>query len=427
MIKQKLTSLEIGNDRRVVALGMTGTELWVSPSLMGLSPGSPTVSGDGDYVFLTHNTIGGTVGHFSILDGETGDLFFTQTFDSAPFAPLGIFLNPAEGYYDGGQNNRNDILVWSVQPKPNDTAVGPGVMFAFQMPIGFNGDKTELGYTRLGDDVKDFQAIQKPVLADEGRSLFWGTSRSQFRGWVGQQGVDRFRFDRARTAYVAFTRGFPAMQAVYATPAISNNPETRMLFCGTATTEFVKMTSDFLNETVTVTTGTIIKSSAHVSPDDLYVYYLEMDGNLHQASTTDLSDKWTLNLKDTTEGEFALNKAGTMLYVADASGLLQALRVGDAPTEAPSLAPSHLATSVPTTSPSSKQGVTANPTRSPHGSNPSPTSMAPNLEPRIATENPTNDGGSTGGTTPTGHPVPSEANHLRVAAFLFAFLPLLWF
>lgn len=414
------------NDRRVVALGMTGTELWVSPSLVGTSPGSPTVSGNGDYVFLTHNSIDGSVGHFSILDGESGDLFFTQSFDSAPFAPLGIFLNPAEGYYDGGQNNRNDILVWSVQPKPNDTAVGPGVIFAFQLPIGFNGDKTGLGYTRLGDDVKDFQAIQKPLLADEGRSLFWGTSRSQFRGWVGEKGVDRFRFNRARTSYIGFTRGFPAMQAVYATPAISNNPEKRFLFCGTATTEFVKMTSDSFNETMTVTTGTVVKSTARVSPDDLYVYYLETDGNLHQASTTDLSDKWTLNLKDTTEGEFVLNKAGTMLYVADASGFLQALRVGDVPTEAPSSAPSGLASSVPTSSPTGKAVVTGSPTRAPRGSTPVPPSMAPNVEPRTATENPTNDGGSTGGSTPTGNPVPSEANHLRVAVIGFVFLPLLW-
>ena len=218
------------------------------------------------------------------------------------------------------------------------------------------------------------------------------------------------------------------MQAVYATPAISNNPDKRFLFSGTASTEFVKMTSNFFNETKTVTTGTIVKSAAHVSPDDLYVYYLEMDGNLHQASTTDLSDRWTLNLKDTTEGEFALNKVGTMLYVADASGVLQALRVGEAPTEAPSSAPSGLAISVPTSSPTGKVVViTGNPTRGPHASTPRPPSMAPNVEPRTATENPTNDGGSTGGSTPTGNPVASEANHMRMALIGLAFLPLLWF
>ena len=146
------------------------------------------VSNDGAFVFLTHNSAEETVGHFTILNGETGEIFFTQSYDDAPFAPLGIYHNPETGYYDGGQNNRNDIMVWSVQPKPTDTAVGPGATFAFQFPVGFDGVGSDnLGFTKLGTTVKNFQAIHKPAFADGGRTLYWGTSRSQFRCWIGEE------------------------------------------------------------------------------------------------------------------------------------------------------------------------------------------------------------------------------------------------
>lgn len=397
---------------------MDGQELWVSPSLQGLSSGTPVVSSDGAYVFLTYNSDGGTVGHFAILDGANGDIFFEQSYNDAPFAPLGIFHNPAEGYYDGGKSNRNDIMVWSVQPKPTDNVVGPGITFAFQFPIGFAaGGVTGLSYTRLGEDIKDFQAIQKPVFADEGRSLYWGTSRSQFWCWVGEQGIDRYRFNRARTSLIGFTRGIPAMQAVFAPLALSKDPANRLVFGGTAATEFVKMSANFTDNTV-VRTGALVKSTAHVSPDDAFVYYLETDGILHQASTLDLSDEWILNLGGTTEGEFALNNDGTMLYVADASGLLQALRVGDVPTEEPSSSPSSLPTSGPSLRPTT--GRTTFPSGSPVAATPAP-AISPVTTPTFAeaTNLPTLE-------TSVPPIDSSSANHVQVTIVAMTVLSLFW-
>jgi hypothetical protein len=83
------------------------------------------------------------------------------------FAPPGIHHGPAEGYYEGGENNRNDILVWSGQPRPDDAAVGSGMTSASQFPIGFLGEANGVGYTILGVEVLDFQA-------NDGRSFVLG-------------------------------------------------------------------------------------------------------------------------------------------------------------------------------------------------------------------------------------------------------------
>lgn len=329
---------------------MFGDELWVSEDLEGIVSGTPVVSEDGNNVFLTHNSDDGTVGHFTILDGLSGGTFHTEKNNDAPFAPPGIHYAPREGYYDGGENNRNDVIVWSVQPKPDDETVGPGATFAFQFPIVFPGNAGDVGYTQLGTDVRDFQAIQKPVFTNEGRSMYWGTSRSQFRCWIGEEGLNRYRYSRPRTANIGFSRGSPAMQAVFAPLALSNRNTSLFLFGGTAANEFVRLNFDFSNEVLIGTVG-LVKTEAHVSPDDAYVYYVEFNGNLHQASTEDLMDSWVLDIRVPVEGEFALSKDGTILYIADVTGHVQALRVADIPTEAPSDAPTDLPTTAPSGSP----------------------------------------------------------------------------
>lgn len=161
---------------RVIAVSVYGEELWVSDDFEGIVSGTPVLSEDGNFVFFNYNSNRETVGHFTILEAFNGTTFHEEGYH-APFAPLGIHHAPGEGYYDGGQFNRQDILVWSVQPKPLDEEVGDGKTFAFQFPIVFDGVTSYgLNYTELGTAVRDFQAIQKPVFANEGRSLYLGTS-----------------------------------------------------------------------------------------------------------------------------------------------------------------------------------------------------------------------------------------------------------
>ena len=164
---------------------MNGQELWISSPLEGVSS-TPVASEDGNFVFLTHNSDFESVGHFTILDSRNnGTVLFSQTNGTNPFAPLGIYHNPQpEGNFDGGEKNKNDLIVWSVKPKFDDATVGKGATFAFQFPIDYDftnpanagtigGTNTTgllqqaLAYTQLGE-VRDFQSIVKPVFANGG-------------------------------------------------------------------------------------------------------------------------------------------------------------------------------------------------------------------------------------------------------------------
>ena len=374
---------------------MLGEELWVSEVLEGVASGSPVASNDGQYIFLTHNSGGGTEGHFTVLNATLGDVFFTQRNQEAPFAPVGIHHQPAEGYYDGGEGNTNDILVWSVQPRPSDTVVGDGMTFAFQFPLEFVGNSNDgLTYTILsfqGLEVRDFQTIQKPVFANEGRSLYWGTSRSQFRCWAGEEGNNRLRFSRARTSAAGFTRGSPAGQAVYAPLALSNDETNLSLFGGSAAREFVRLNGSNCADNIMIATTSVVHAQAHVSPDDAFVYYVEFAGILHQASTSDLMDSWIFNIGAVEGGSaLAMKEDGTVIYVADVAGTIYAIQVAEPPSMAPSSSPSFTPSEVPSESPTGAPSASV-PSSSPSTSLPTvlPTS-SPSLEPTSApTKEPT--------------------------------------
>jgi len=102
-----------------------GNELWVSPPIAGTAPGSPVVSDAGDYVFLTVNAEGNTVGNFVCISALDGSIFFEDPNVNTPYAPIGIFHSPIEGNYDdeNGRLNNNDFLMWASAPNPNDATV----------------------------------------------------------------------------------------------------------------------------------------------------------------------------------------------------------------------------------------------------------------------------------------------------------------
>lgn len=351
----------------VAAVSLLGEMLWISDSFAGIASGTPVASEDGGYIFLTYNSASGTVGHFSVLDANSdGVELHSQENSEAPFAPPGIFHAPEEGYYEGGENNRNDIIIWSLTNKPDDKVVGGGAYYAFQFPIGFTGSADGIAYIQLGQDIRDFQAIAKPVLTNGGRSMYWGGTRSQFFAWVGEADRDRYRFNKVRTAGAGFSRGEPKFQAVYATPALSSDPLEPLIFGGSAANEFVRLNHNF-TEKLNVTTSSIILAEAHLSPDDSVVYYAEFNGQIHQASSEDLMDVWMFDLGLPVEGEFALKADGTALYIADITGFIYTFRLADHPSDAPSFGP----TSQPTASPS------AGPSRVPSSAPSSPPSLRP--------------------------------------------------
>jgi hypothetical protein len=340
----------------------------------GIPAGSPVVSNDGEYVFLTHNANFESVGYFSTLWAGPGNgtLFYSRSNETSAFGAVGIFHNPSEGYYDGdnGLNNRNDMIMWCQQPKPDDQSIGAGAMFGFQFPVGFTGDAADFEYFQLGDEPRDFQSGRPPVMANEGRSAYWAISRSAFWAWVGEGTNGRGKFNRGPTGNVGFTRNDAfAGQAPFATPALSSDSAAPFVFGGSAHLEFIRLNFDYTQQVV-VATESHIMASAIVDPEDRAVYYVESNGMVHQVNFDSIGDIWTYTLGFGVEGEIALHPNGRALYIADTRGLITALQVAEIPqTTAPSVFPTDIASESPSKAPAVP---TESPTSSPTGSTPAP-------------------------------------------------------
>jgi hypothetical protein len=354
---------------------MEGNLLWISDALDGIAEGDPLISSDGGYVFLTHNEFDPdadiSTGHFTILEGNsTGSVFYTDsTDDDRAFGPPGIYHMPVEGNYDPiitgaavseGENNGNDFLMWSQTPKPSDTSIANGFIYGFQFPRTFSGNATDIGFFPLGDFERDFQSNTPPVITNEGLSAFWGVSRSGFQGWNDK------RFSRARSVAIGFTRNIDfAGEAVYAAPALSNDGPDPIIFGGSASNEFVRLDAEFASPVV-VPTEALIMSKAVVDGEERAVYYVEMNGNLHQADVDTLADIWNYTVNFAVEGEMALSPNSDVLVIADRRGVIRGLQVAEIagtespsefPSDMPSMAPSGDETVAPVAGPTSGESV----------------------------------------------------------------------
>ena len=360
---------------------MTGNLLWTSPDFEGVPAGSPVISDDGEYIFLTHNTNNGTVGTFSILSASSdGELFYTERNETAPFSPPGIYHNPAEGFYDGGEGNTNDIVVWSFAITDSSNSVS-GAKFAFQFPIGFDGTTTGVGYTLLDEALTAYRSNTAPVITNSGYSMYLGATNSQFFAWLGAAGSDANMFDGVASAAVQFSLNEDVSRlAVLASPVLSSDPVQPMLFGPTAHKEFVAMDYDFSN-TVVVDTVTLVSAEGRVDPFDRVVYYAETNGMVHQADADTLQDLWTFQTSHpAVEGEMALSADGSVLYVSDVLGEVFAISVTNT-----SLPPD--STPSPDTAEPSAMPVVGTPTSSEPSSFPiaSPISAPPSSAPAAGT------------------------------------------
>jgi hypothetical protein len=298
-----------------------------------------------------------------------------------------------------GENNQNDFLMWSQTPKPSDISVANGFMYGFQFPRDFSGNASDVAFFELSSAEVDFQSTTPPVITNEGFSAYWGVSRSSYRGWTNK------RFTRARSASKGFARNlnFPG-EAVFAAPALSNDGPDPIIFGGSATAQFIRTTVDFANPTVIATTS-LIMSKAIVDRQERAVYYVEMNGNLHQANFETLADIWNYTLNFTVEGEMALTTNNDLLIVADKRGIIHALEVVEIPaTDSPSEFPSDMPSMAP--SKEGENGVpTGAPVSAPSGAPVSTSSGAPVAVPTA----PPTDASSPPAGTPTAT-LPSAAN-----------------
>jgi hypothetical protein len=324
-------------------------------------------------------------------------LFATNETD--PFSPIGIYKNPSEGYYDGGEGNQNDMLIWSFDTSGTATQAEAGAMFGYQQPLGYAFDGVGLEVLELGG-VREWQASTAPVLTNFGRSMYWSNTRASVRGWVGAANEDATRFSRGRSSTLSLARGTPPLISAYASPALSSDEISPMVYGPGAAAEFY-VTNTTLGDEVRIATDGLVYSPAKVSPDDAYVYYVTVNGLLYQADAMTLVERWRFTISGNVEGDIAMNSAGTMLYVGTTSGDLYGLEIAtdlsstSAPTAAPSTsrAPLALSSSAPSSSPSVSAAPTgAEPTTSVPSDMPSdvPSSIpSVSAEPTGATMEPT--------------------------------------
>eukprot|EP00980_Cylindrotheca_fusiformis_P005427 scaffold1157_cov122-Cylindrotheca_fusiformis.AAC.19 len=408
----------------VVAVGMDGTKLYESPELAGLNAGTPVISNDGNYVFLTHNSGDRQTGYFTILT-DSLEVVVTQPHSNGPFAPPGIYHSPAEGFYDpitegstlaDGTGNTNDIIMWSLTLTDFTPPVDEGQLFGFQFQPGFEANPSLAEYFPIGGNDRAFRTITPPLITNQGRSAFWPASRSQYFCFIGKEGMDRARFNKGPNIKEDFggTRNsdFPG-QPIWSLPAIFDAGNETVVFGGTAVPEFFRMNIGFNSEddfevewsVNKKQTSTFIYAAPALDPMQRAVYYVESDGavgTVHQANIETLDDLWAapLTIENGVSSEIALNKDGTVLYVVSNDGLLEAFIVAEgAPTASPSQAP---AVPQPTNEPQ--------PTAVPGTAVPTTADAEPTTEPPAPTGETSADDGS-----------PSPSTTMSMLAALVAF------
>jgi hypothetical protein len=385
---------------RVICLSPSGALLLQSVPLPGVPAGTPVTSYDGRYIYLTHN-IDQLTGVFTVLDtldaAADGTIPAAYTYQNAtnPFSPLGYYHKPNYGYYDGGENNTNDIFIWAFDTAKDATQVGTGQMFAFQMPMDPAG---EMAVALLGTQFRDFQASTAPVLTKGGISMYWAVTRAQQNCWVGVNSTKRQFFNRGRTNSVSLDRGDPAYISSRAGPTLShsfadaNSSSALAVFGPGASNQVFRLDENF-TELLTANVSFVVSSRVAVSPDDAVVYYATQDSVVAQLNAATLEQNWFTNTLSPVSADIVLNKAGTVLYVADTNGVVTAYRVanGGAPTPPP-------------TQPAASDSPSASPTDGPGAPSAVPTAEGGGGVPTPSGGAPTPSGG--GGPTPS-RPTPS--------------------
>jgi len=344
------TTLGEGDSRqcRIHAVSAT-TELdgkWSSVILDGGCSGTPVISSDGAYVFVTHNF--NTTGFFTILNGDDGTIFWEHEDSTQPLSPPGIYHNPIFGNYGGGAGNTNDIVVFANKPFDGESGVGNAGMYGFQFPIAFTGSKDGLSVITLRELDGDaaWQAITPPTITDGGRRMYWGVSRSQIRGWPWLD--DRDTFDRSAPESLGFARAdrpLPKSQPIYAKVATTKDVDNEIIFTGSAKNLFTALDRNF-NVLWQVELDSPVLHEAQVSPDDSVVYFVEEVGIAYAYKIADGTKLWEKPVDQAgIAAGYTLSLDGSTLYLAaHSSGILYSYQVAEvestpAPVQDPTLAP----------------------------------------------------------------------------------------
>ena len=331
---------------QIVALYPDGSQFWKSTVFDGACSGTPVIGEEGRRVYFTRNTA--TNGSFTVLSADlNGTVYYNNYTQPRPFAPPGIFRHPAEGYYQGGAGNTNDLVIFGSTAFYGESSVGTGSLYAFQSALA-----GALSSVTLINNSSSWYTFSPPKITNYGYNMYMTVSRNQFRAWVGGAGDKTNQFNRFSTTTVAFPRGTPAWVAPAASVALSSSPTEPMVFGGDAGNLMIGYTFD-MKEMWKVATNSTIYAEAKVSPLDDRVYWVEENGMVHASNVTTGKDFWSMKLSNApVRSSFAQTSDGSTLFFTDIAGDVFAFNVAVPPSSAPSIATSNKPSGVPSMVPS---------------------------------------------------------------------------
>ena len=301
----------------------------------GACSGTPIIGEDGSLVFFTRNTL--TDGYFTILSADLdGEVFYNNFTQPRPFAPPGIVHNPAEGYYLGGAENTNDLVIFGSTAFPSELGVKTGSLFAFQLPdqLLLLDDEPMVNVI---NNASTWYSFSPPKFSNFGYSMYMTTSRNQFRAWIGSAGDRINQFNKLATATASVTRADPVWLAPAASLALSSSPTKPMAFGGTSANNMIGFTYD-MQEMWTKNSSSRIQVEAKVSPQDDRVYWVEENSKVHSTNALTGQDFWVRQISSApVRSSFALSSDGSTLYLTDVSGNVVAWTVAVPPTTSPTV------------------------------------------------------------------------------------------
>lgn len=377
--------------------------MFETEEMAGQTKGTPVSSKDGSIIVTTYNH-DDVQGYFAVFNygvPEANLTFAAPTTksdsgmnSSYPFGSVGYCYEPMSGCYLGGENNKNDLFMWSADTPSTAMEAGFGRLFAFQVPIWNPWNITKPKVAILGNSTM-FQTLNPPVFANKCYSMYMATTRSEIRYW-SSTGKPRDYFDKPSTKSFEWGRGSPRFIAASAPPTLSSDPVKPVIYGPSAAAQLYRMSYD-LSDVKNVTTPSPLTNKVLLSPDDLYVYYSN-SGSLFQLDATNLKMMWNVTVGDGAAvfGEIAQSIDGAYIYIANSFGSLFAIQVKKSslpaestaptasPTETSDVATETAAPTTPAIEPRSS-GAPASPSdQAPMGGPPADTAAKPSLNPSLA-------------------------------------------
>jgi len=393
---------------RIIAVDHKGNLLW-SRQLSGVAVGTPQISQNGRYVYLTHNLSHEQVGRFTALDANNdGVIIFSEgNVNIRPYGPMtvsrvGTDKTAVVGAFAAGGDSDDDMDVLYFGETPDRGYDFFGAVH--KVSVSRRGVITSgvLPQTR-------WSTATAPTVSEDGRRLWISGRDAWIRGVTADIRESVQMLWKTDLDHSLRNRTAP----LYNRATLS--PDEQYLYVASASTSFFCLdanTGNVIWKTDEDDDKSIYLTEAKVSYDNTKVYTIKHnDGTVTQHDAVTGDDEWTVDCtefsddrycQDSVEAEFSISPDGSTLYYGDIFGKIVALTIGKTPEPTPLPSSMPTISTIPTSTPTDLPTLTAAPTDLPTVTpTVSPTDL-PTVTPTISpTELPT--------VSPTALPSPSPS------------------